>query len=155
VKLISANADVSVFEFRPRERQMLSAILQLYPLLNPDYHQITRPGASSEIVESEQLLREAMAEQRESSKKAVADFLDDGNWAARPNARLQVTMTPVQMQWLLQVLNDVRVGSWVKLGKPDAQSGDKLNVTIGDLPYAGALELSGYFQMVLLQAMSR
>ena len=39
---------------------------------------------------------------------------------------LQLTLSGPEIEWLLQVLNDVRVGSWIALGSPDPESGKKI-----------------------------
>jgi hypothetical protein len=52
----------------------------------------------------------------------------------------------------MQVLNDVRVGSWVILGSPDKKPAE-LNATTA--PHFLAMEMAGYFQMQLLEALGR
>ena len=153
MKLVQSSGGSFVFEFRSRERQLLAAILDLYPLLNPDYHQASRTASPDEIAETESLLRDAMTEQQAKNKRMVADFMDEKNWPSTEDGRHRLSFSAEKVEWLLQVLNDVRVGSWVRLGKPDSDRGEKLNVTLENMPYAGALEFTGYFQMVLLQAM--
>jgi hypothetical protein len=151
VNFIEQEGDHFVFEFQRRERQVFVAILELYPVLNPDYHQVSRTESGDKRVqESQSLLHEALAEQRAKNKKRVTEFLDDENWE-RHEGRFRVKLTSEEIEWLLQVLNDVRVGSWVILGKPDNERGEKPEISIEKMPYAGALELSGYFQMALLQ----
>lgn len=59
------------------------------------------------------------------------------------------------MEWLLQVLNDVRVGTWVSLGRPDPQTKHKLKPTAKNLHRLAIIELSGTFQMVLLEALGQ
>ena len=56
-----------------------------------------------------------------------------------------------EVEWLLQVLNDVRVGSWLALGEPER--GQEPAVTAQNARYLLALELCGLFQSVLLAAL--
>ena len=56
------------------------------------------------------------------------------------------------MEWLLQVINDVRVGCWVKLGRPELEPVRRKKLTADEARTMSALELSGFFQMVLLGA---
>ncbi|HVY70208.1 MAG TPA: hypothetical protein VHH73_09790, partial [Verrucomicrobiae bacterium] len=56
-----------------------------------------------------------------------------------------------ELEWLLQILNDIRVGSWVRLGAPDLDM-VKPEVTPDNLRYAWALDVSGCFQAALLRA---
>ena len=152
MKLICVGEGNFTFELSRRERQMLTALLKLYPLLNSDYHEISKSNGEK-MDEGRKLLREAMEEMRIQNKKAVVDFLDERNWSSQANDVFSVALSRERMDWLLTVLNDVRVGSWVKLGKPDSQRGDEISSTIKTLPYIGAMELSGLFQSVLLQAL--
>ena len=57
-----------------------------------------------------------------------------------------------EVEWLFQVLNDVRVGSWVRLGSPE---GKPREVTIATAPHFVAMEMAGYFEAELLEALSR
>jgi len=54
----------------------------------------------------------------------------------------------------LQVLNDVRVGSWIALGSPDPESGKKILFNEKLLPHFRTMELAGAFEMVFLDALS-
>jgi len=153
MKLVEANGQTFIFELSERERELLGAILKFYPLLNADYHRLTKGKANAKkIEESQALLVEAMAEQKAAGKRAVAEFLSEANWPPAGNA-FRLTLSAEKMEWFLQVLNDVRVGSWVKLGKPDPQRGTEPEAKIENLPYLGAMELSGWFQSVLLSAL--
>lgn len=152
MNLVAQTDDHFVFEFQRRERQVFIAILELYPVLNPDYHEMHRSNTRDQrIEESQAMLHEAMAEQRKRNKARVTEFLRAENWETQ-GTRFRVSLTREQIEWLLQVLNDVRVGSWVILGKPDHEHGEVAEVTLEKMPFASALELSGYFQMALLQA---
>jgi hypothetical protein len=55
-----------------------------------------------------------------------------------------------EMEWLLQVLNDIRVGSWLALGAPDEDQPPQL--TAESFRQVVALEACGAFQSLLLMA---
>jgi hypothetical protein len=50
------------------------------------------------------------------------------------------------------VLNDIRVGSWVKLGCPDLEKPAPLEMTRANARALQAMHISGQFQMELLEA---
>lgn len=152
MKLLQAHPDAFVFEFNARERELLGAVLRLYPLLNPDYHQVAREPGDARIRESQALLREALAASQAEGKARVAAFLEDENWPRAARGCFLLTLDAEEMEWLLQVLNDVRVGSWVRLGKPDTGRGEAPPETPETLPYLGAMELAGLFQSAFLAA---
>jgi len=56
------------------------------------------------------------------------------------------------MEWLLQVLNDIRVGSWLILGEPDEKQGKPIALNDDNARYYAAMEFCGLFQMMLLDA---
>ena len=64
---------------------------------------------------------------------------------------LELTLAPTQMEWLLQVLNDVRVGSWLTLGKPEEGEAPVFKERAGI--YWVAMEVCGIYQSVLLSAL--
>jgi hypothetical protein len=59
-----------------------------------------------------------------------------------------------EAEWLLQVLNDIRVGSWLRLGSPDRTEEFMAALSEQTAPYFWAMEVSGHFQMVLVHALS-
>jgi leucyl/phenylalanyl-tRNA--protein transferase len=59
-----------------------------------------------------------------------------------------------EMEWLLQVLNDVRVGSWIALGSPSQQEEAIKGLNEQNAPHLLAMELAGYFESYLLDAIS-
>jgi predicted house-cleaning NTP pyrophosphatase (Maf/HAM1 superfamily) len=61
-------------------------------------------------------------------------------------------LSPAEIEWLLQVLNDVRVGGWLALGEPEELEPPEINET--NAPYLLAMEAAGYFQAQLLAALA-
>ncbi len=116
MKLIEAGAEQFIFELEPTEQQVLAHLLRLYPLV-PAAHQ--RLSKSEERPECQQLLDEALAAQRRENKKLVETFLQPGTVFSENESGCRFFLPVARMEWLLQVLNDVRVGSWLMLGSPN------------------------------------
>ena len=147
-----SGAAAFAFEITQREVEWLLAILKFYPQLDSDYHRITQ-GAAGEINAGQQLLEEAMAQQRREHKRKLEKFLATARpFPAEGPDRFRLTLGAGQMEWLLQVLNDVRVGCWVKLGRPDLEPMSRKKLTAEEARAVSALELAGFFQMILLGA---
>jgi hypothetical protein len=53
---------------------------------------------------------------------------------------------------VLQVLNDIRVGSWVQLGEPNINTRELPELSEQNMQYAWAIEMAGLFQHTLLEA---
>jgi hypothetical protein len=141
-----------VFQISQREKDWLLATLKLYPLLEAGDHQISRNKKIAAQAE-QQLLEDSMAQQRQEHRRKLDQFLAASRrFVPESRDQYRFIVTAEQCEWLLQILNDVRVGSWVKLGRPEMEHAPKLAVTPGQARYLAAIEMSGYFQMVLLDA---
>jgi hypothetical protein len=141
-----------LFQISKREVEWLLGILKFYPQLDSGYHQITQ-GDADEIKAEQELLEEAMAQRRcDHLGKLQKFFSTPGRFRLEAPDLFRFTLTAEQMEWLLQVLNDVRVGSWVKLGRPDLEPLPRKKLTADEARAMSALEMSGFFQMVLLGA---
>jgi hypothetical protein len=143
-----------VFHISQREKVVLLATLKLFPLLDVSYHRLSRDPKTSGHAEQE-WLKEAMEQQRQEHKKKLAQFFNnDRRFFKDGEDDLLLTLTGEQMEWLLRVLNEIRVGSWVRLGRPEMEAARKISPTSAQARLLTAMELSGYFQAALLEAFS-
>ena len=146
------DAAAFVFDISKHEVEWLLAVLRFFPQLESDYHQITQ-GAAQEIKAEQQLLEEAMGQRRSEHKRKLEKFFaTPGRFRLEAVDQFRFTLTAEQMEWLLQILNDVRVGCWVKLGRPELEPAPPEKLTADEARALSALEMSGFFQMVLLGA---
>jgi hypothetical protein len=143
-----------VFHISQREKDLLLATLKLYPQLDASYHQLSRNPKTTG--KAEQLwLEEAMEQQQQHHKKKLLQFFShDQRFFKDSQGDLRFTLTGEQMEWLLRVLNEIRVGSWVRLGRPEMDVARKIHLTGAQGRLFSAMELSGYFQTNLLEAFS-
>jgi len=152
VKLLRVQNNQYLFELEKREKEMLILVLRLYPVI-PSAHQPVSKSLAPGDNPSQHLLDEALAEQRKENKKLVENFLGDTRHFSETKDSSRMKLTAEEIEWLLQVLNDVRVGNWILLGSPEEEiwhsEPDSQNA-----PYVWAMELSGFFQMHLLEAIS-
>jgi hypothetical protein len=105
-----------VFRFERTEREMFTRILDLFPV---------QQGAMREImdnVNAQDLLEKALREQRNKLR-------EEGERLVRANGELAIDaefnefwdlkLSEVEIEWVLQMLNDVRVGIWTQIGSPN------------------------------------
>jgi len=151
VKLIKADKEKFSFQIDGKEKRLLFELLGLYPLI-PAAHQ--RLSKSEERAEDQQLLDEALAAHRQEQKKQVQAMLKAKSRFRANKKGYRFTLKPEQMEWLLQVLNDVRVGSWLALGSPDGALEILAALNDKTAPYLWAMEAAGHFQAIMLEAMS-
>ena len=148
MKLIKADKDRIWFQLPDRQKQRLAIVLGAYPLVPETHQKLSRTVTNPE---AEKLLQEATASQRRENKERIAMFLT----ALQPHEDgYRLVLQSGQIEWLLQVLNDVRVGSWLLLGSPKDQleALKNLNPTIGQ--YFWYMEVAGEFEHKLLYALA-
>ncbi len=152
MKLIRSTPDKLLFHLARREKQMLLQVLKLYPCIPPAHHRLTKAGRLPDQEANQRLLDEALAEHRAENKKQLHALLAQPHRFEDTQTGCRLALRPSELEWLLQVLNDIRVGSWVVLGSPEEKH-EKLNARTA--PHLWAMEMSGWFQMQLLEALNR
>jgi hypothetical protein len=152
LKFLKAEDDNLLFQIGRREKNLLFELLKLYPLTPPAQHKISGSINTPEMEANQHLLEEALAEQRQDNKKQLDAMLQEPNRFQESPTGFRFRLSPCQLEWLLQVLNDIRVGSWLQLGSPDEKRGKRLRLSLQNARYIWAMELSGHFQYVLLSA---
>ncbi len=145
---IERTADNYVLQFGKREMAVLLQILRLYPRIPPAHQRLSKSTRLAEQEASQRLLDEALAEQRAENKKQLESLLADPKRFRETEAGWRLTLSPGDFEWLLQILNDVRVGSWITLGSPEEKF-ERLNQETA--PHLWAMEMSGFFQMRMLE----
>ncbi len=148
MKLIGSENDKLLFHLGRREKDLLTNLLKLYPRVPPAHHKLTKSGKAD--ASSEQLLDEALAEQRAENQRQVSGVLASPVRWQRQQSGWHLALAPSETEWLLQVLNDIRVGSWVLLGSPEEplKRLDKHTA-----PHLWAMEIAGSFEISLLEAL--
>jgi len=118
VKLVRSTKAKLVFDLGQREEQMLLRLLKLYPCVPAAHHVLSKadqlPGAAA----NQQLLDEALEEQRTQNKKHLLTLLNDPGRLEHTDSGARLSLSPAEAEWFMQVLNDIRVGSWIELGSP-------------------------------------
>jgi hypothetical protein len=153
MKLVQAGPDRFLFELGKREKALLLGALRHFPLVPVAHHTLSRNPVSDADAANEKLLVEAMAARQQEQKTRVQQLITAPNRFAAHGPHLRVAFSREEMEWLLQVLNDLRVGSWLILGCPDPDEGKPPPPTEENLLYHYLLELSGHFECVLLEAL--
>jgi len=134
----------------PEEKGLLLYLLNLYPLVPASYHRLTKDKKLPQREENQQLLDEALAAQREQNKKAILTFVNEPGRFTEADGASTVACTRGELEWLLQVVNDVRVGSWLAMGSPGYETKKKVRPDKDALRHAMFMELAGAFEMFFL-----
>jgi hypothetical protein len=149
MKLVRASANQFQFQLGKREQHFLLETLKLYPRVPSAHQPLSRAANLPDREANQHLLDEALAEQRAENKKKLLAFLAKPQRFTESSAGVLLKLSPSEIEWLLQVLNDIRVGSWLLLGSPEEKI-DRLDETTS--PHVWVMEMAGFFQMRLLEA---
>ncbi len=151
--LVESTEHAVVFELHPREHQLLRYLLEAYPLVPQTYRAGSAKPGPEHDAECERLLQEALASQRDANKRQVKTWLAAAERFVKVEDGVRFTLERTDAEWFLQALNDVRVGMWLRLGEPESGQLDEENLTPEQMPLWIAMEMSGYFQMNVLEAL--
>ena len=94
-------------------------------------------------------------ERRQENKRQLVAMLHEEQRFKETDAGYRLTLSAPQVEWLLQLLNDIRVGSWLILGEPDEKKGKPVALTSENARHYAAMEFCGLFQMTLLDAVQQ
>jgi hypothetical protein len=150
VKLQRSTNGRFVFQLSRRDKMLLLEVLKLYPRICSGKQPLSKGARLDDHEASQHMLEEAVAEQRAANKKQLETLLTDPRRFADTETGCRMTLSAGDVEWLLQVFNDVRVGSWVHLGLPEERI-EKL--TLENAPHLWAMEMAGYFESQLLKAL--
>ena len=154
MKLIRTRREQLVFEIGRREKRLLFEILQLYPLVSPAQYRLSKTAPADQFQDHQRLLEESLIMQRVENRKNVQALINKpGRFQNTPKGFLMKVTRP-ESEWLLQVLNDVRVGSWVALGSPDTEAGEEIPLNAKTAPRFRSMEIAGAFETVFLDALT-
>ena len=139
-----------MFHLSRREKDLLLDLIKMYPLVPPAHYQLSSADGANEA--NQQLLDEALGEHREEAKREVQTMLAEVNRFQTASSGCTLTLSAGELEALLQILNDIRVGSWLLLGSPDEKQGKRARLSLKTAKYFWAMDLAGHFQTALLAA---
>ena len=148
--LIRQHKDAFVFQLAARERLLLLELLKGYPQTPPGQRLVSKNKQLPDQATSQRLLEEALAEQRAENRLQLSALVNDSKRWKEEQKHWTLKLSSSDLEWLLQVLNDIRVGSWVQLGSPERWSD---MITPEKAPRVWTMELAGAFQMAFLHAL--
>lgn len=149
MKLVRSTEEEMVFGLSREEHQILHGMLSAYPI------GAKRPAplaAGPQNQPSDELLDEVLEEHRKETKARLARLMSDQDRLRRTQGGWQLRLRHRDIEWFLQVLNDVRVGSWLRLGSP-GEIDDPLRLFATDPEAFMFMETAGVFEMQLLNVL--
>ena len=153
MKLFQVNEKGYGFEFNLREKQLLFKVLSLYPLVPPAHHRLTlNPAADAD--ENQEMLDESMASHREEARKIVKTLISNPLNFPAWGSGFRWKASRGELEWILQILNEVRVGSWLAVGSPNMQQPKHALPTQENQAHYWAMDIAGGFEMIFISALN-
>jgi hypothetical protein len=166
MKLLARDAESLTFELDRRERELIVFLLQRYPVRNPADAQIASPADREAMAEEQRMLTEGLTAEQQENRLKVTEFIRTrltpppgrersaaGGPATPARSLHPLRVTLVEVDWLLRVVNDVRVGCWERLGRPDEMRMNPELLGAAHITDFTAMELGGLVQSLLLHAL--
>jgi hypothetical protein len=153
MKLIRTEQDQFEFEMRFGEQARMRQLLKRYPSVPASHHRLSQ-GKIPKSAENQQMLEEALQSQREENRKQVASLLNEPQRFVKFERGYRATFNRGEIEWLLQVFNDVRIGSWIALGSPDEHPELKPGISAQAVLHLATMDLAAFFEMGFLSAVS-
>lgn len=152
MKLLRIDGDRFDFEFSPVEKELFFHALNLYPLVPESHHRLTKGKQMPGQRENQRLLEETIQSQRDENRKEIATWLDEPERFTRSGEDWRVQFDRDDLEWLLQVMNDIRVGSWIAVGSPEHSQEQPMETDPDSLRNLLRMEIAGSFEMYFLGA---
>ena len=154
MKLLQRGGGRLVFQIGVREKSLLERIVGLYPLQPDPPASLTRNAWQPEKVsEAEVLLREALRDQRTQLADWAQLRMTEGEAFLRQGSGWRLVLDDQDVDRLLRVLNELRVGAWTKLGCPEQLDDEKFHASESDAPFHAIMTLAGQFEMVFIHSL--
>jgi len=135
------------------EWQALKNVLIQYPKTPADHHSLmSKDDQDPDLRESDDWLKESGSQHQGERKQQVKAWIEsihpvegDGK------TEYKIECNPDRADWLIEILNDIRVGCWLSLDCPTPDDLADGEWKREDWPTMWAMEISGMFQSVILK----
>lgn len=149
MKFLRATEESRVYGLRSSDLQMLLIVLSSFPLVTRQ-QSLSRFGDSVELTEAQKLLEEALRDRQETMRRELETWLKAPDRFRQVEGQLEWRVENERREWLLQILNDVRVGAWLELDSPEDL--ERIHEQAGgeSIRFLALMDMAGMFQTALL-----
>jgi hypothetical protein len=153
VRFLKAANDRYYFRLRPQDHPAFVRLLRLFPVLAPDYQPLSKSADPGETEADQKLLEEALRSQKAGLRSEVERLLQDGERLRKTAEGWVLALEGPQLEWFLQVVNEIRVGSWRHLGSPDHLRRLRIEINETTLHHLWAMGMCDRIQSAVLEAL--
>jgi hypothetical protein len=135
-----------------RELHLFRGLLSLYPCVPAAHARLTLKAPLPDAEANQLLLEEALVAHRETVRRQLVLMFEDPAKFRQQTKKAILRLSEGEVEFLLQALNDIRVGSWIQLGNPEWLP-DPSETDERGAPHAWAMHVVGHFQSQLLNGL--
>ncbi len=153
MKLIGREEEEFVFALSPQEKGLMLTLLSFFPQVPVAHHRLSQTVNQPRDAENQRLLEESLKAQNEEDQEWLNTSFDGTPHFQAVENGFHLRIKRSEMDRLLQIFNDVRVGSWLALNAPDLEQKKKISANRLSTPFIQRMELAGAFEMILIRAL--
>ncbi len=151
MRFLERSDTATVIAINETETTFLKATLSKYPLVTNENRELTRSDDHDELEEDTELLRSSIKEHTDQSKTKLSEWLASDKIFTPKDSEWLLNVPNEDLDWFLQILNDLRVGSWQQLKCPSPEEIQALPLTPETVEPLWTMELAGLLQSFLLR----
>ncbi len=152
MKIFEKNHSALIIELDATETKLLKHILSDYPLAPNESRRLSAFADADELQEHTRLLQSSLNEHTRANRAKLQHWMaSPETWQPRQNRTL-LTIKTKDRNWLLQILNDLRIGSWQKLHCPGQEELAAVELHPESAYPLWTMEISGLLQTLILNA---
>ena len=148
MKLFKQTPGIWQYVLNPTEVELLINLIKQFPDTELGWVKISNTDEDPQAAEREKLLNESLAEHRQELEKQSLNLFV-GKFEPQGKAKL-LTLNAEEREILLQILNGIRVGCWIALGKPETTEPPTHGSSALEFARYGLMNLAGYFEHHLI-----
>ena len=152
MKLLSRTDEHLLFELSEVEDVFIRLTLSAYPIAKEGWPQGSPVTKEAKPAPDASLLEDALKETKEEHRRRLESFFQKQPMPEGDKAVRLLRIPAEDVEWLLQVANEIRVGSWYALGCPTEREERKLEDNPDSAPHLIRFDFSGWLLTVLLDA---
>lgn len=149
MKPVKKTGDCWEYVLNHAEADLLRDLLTRFPLTNDFPAQMSKTDKDPKAAGRERLLNESLAEHRQELRRQAMKLLADEKLSRREKSHL-LKLSGEDREILLQILNDVRMGTWRALGQPETLDFQPSGLSAYELSQHSLMNLAGYFEHHLI-----
>jgi hypothetical protein len=150
MKLVKSSSAGFLYFLNPTELQLLITVLQKFPFTQEISSQISRLQQDAQTIERAKLLNDSLTEHRQELAQSARNLIAPDRLQPWKKGHL-LTLSSTDRETLLQILNDIRVGCWYSLGRPEELESKNPDMTDQEFAWRNLMHLSGYFEHHLVE----